>query len=441
MFLASPADIAIYGGAAGGGKSFGLLLEALRHIKNPRYGAVVFRRTFTEVMKEGGLWDECKELYPLAGARGSRSEMLWTFPSKAKISFGHLDTDNDVYRWQGAQIANISFDELPHFSAFQFWYMFSRNRSICGIRPYIRGTCNPDVNSWVAELIAWWIEQDPDSPLYGYPIPDRAGVIRWFVRMGNDLHWSDDPKELVDRFGGDASPKSFTFIPASVYDNQILLRKDPGYLANLKALPLVERERLLKGNWKIRATAGTRFKREWFKIVKAAPSGLRVVRYWDRAATEPNSSNPDPDWTAGVKIGVSPDGQYYVLNVSRFRVTPGQVRTGIRNVATQDGTGVRIGLEQEPGASGKSEVQDVIKVLAGFSAKAYPAQGDKLTRSGPFSAQCEAGNVFLVEGDWNQAYIDELVNFSGDNKGHDDQVDGSSGAFEMLTSSRGLWIS
>ena len=82
-----------------------------------------------------------------------------------KIRFSHLQFETTVYDWQGAQITLICFDELTHFSAHQFFYMTSRNRSICGVRPYIRATCNPDADSWVADFLAWWI--DPESGLPG----------------------------------------------------------------------------------------------------------------------------------------------------------------------------------------------------------------------------------------------------------------------------------
>ena len=126
--------------------------------------------------------------------------------------------------------------------------MLSRNRSTCGVRPYVRATTNPDADSWVAQLIAWWI--DPDS---GYPIPERSGVVRWFARVADVVQWGESPQALQREHGvAPEDCKSLTFIAASVFDNQVLLKSDPGYLANLKAMALVERERLLGGNWKIR---------------------------------------------------------------------------------------------------------------------------------------------------------------------------------------------
>ena len=257
-FLASPADIAIYGGAAGGGKTWAILMEGLRHIANKDFGAVYFRRTMPQIKNEGGLWDESEKLYIPLGAKPNSSEAYWTFPSGAAVSFSHLEHDKSVSAWQGSQIPLICFDELTHFTKKQFWYMLSRNRSTCGIKPYIRATCNPDPNSFVADLIAWWINQDT-----GFPIPERSGVLRWFIRVNDDLVWGDSPDELAHYLDADGSPipaKSLTFISAKLTDNKALMDSDPGYMANLMALDEVERGRLLGGNWKIKSTQARVFK-------------------------------------------------------------------------------------------------------------------------------------------------------------------------------------
>ncbi len=296
MFLASAADIAILGGAAGGGKSWALLMEPLRHVHNPQFGGVIFRRTTVQVRNEGGLWDESFKLYPLIGADPKEHVLEWKFPAGASMSFAHLEHDKTVLNWQGSQVAYIGFDELTHFSARQFWYMVSRNRSMSGVRPYIRATTNPDADSWVAEFISWWI--DPDT---GFAIPERAGVLRWMVRIGDAIIWAGSPEELRQYKAPDGTPippKSVTFIPAKLSDNPALMAADPGYLANLMALPTVERERLLGGNWKIRPAAGLLFQRGWCQVVDAVPAGVRWMRGWDLGAT-PKTENNDPDWTAG----------------------------------------------------------------------------------------------------------------------------------------------
>ena len=110
-FLASEADIAFYGGAAGGGKTWALLLEPLRHAGNPNFGAVVFRRNSVQVRNEGGLWDESAKLYPLVGATPQESTLQWRFPSGAKLKFAHLEHEKTKLDWQGSQIPLIGFDE------------------------------------------------------------------------------------------------------------------------------------------------------------------------------------------------------------------------------------------------------------------------------------------------------------------------------------------
>src|SRR5215468_1355012 len=318
-FLRTAADICIYGGAAGGGKTAGLILEPLRHVgRVANFTAVFFRRTTPQILNPGALWDESLSVYPQLGGRPHVRLREWRWRRGGKIKFSHLQFETTVYEWQGAQITLICFDELTHFSAHQFFYMVSRNRSTCGVRPYIRATCNPDADSWVADFLSWWI--DPGS---GRPIPERAGVLRYFVRIGEKIVWADRPEELMEDLlrgqelppGIDPPlPMSVTFIPATVSDNPALLRVNPEYLAWLLSLPTLERERLLAGNWKIRPAAGLYFKREWCAVVDAAPADLDIVRYWDLAATEKTEFN-DPDWTVGLKRGRDKNGGYWLLAI------------------------------------------------------------------------------------------------------------------------------
>lgn len=282
MFHRSRADIAIYGGAAGGGKSWSLLWEpeSRGHVDNPGFGAVIFRRTYPELMSEGGLWDESMKLYPLLGATPKVGNLQWRFPSGARVTFAHLQHEADVLKYHSSQIPLIEFDELTTFTEYQFWYMLSRNRSVCGVKPYIRAGCNPDAASWVARLVEWYID-----PMAGYPIEERSGKVRWFVRDGETLRWGDDPRALERQYPGTIA-KSFTFIPAKLEDNPILERADPGYRANLLALPWIERERLLRGNWKISNARGEwpadYFGRHlWFADWPAADLRTICVIAWD----------------------------------------------------------------------------------------------------------------------------------------------------------------
>ncbi|MDE2107410.1 MAG: terminase family protein, partial [Patescibacteria group bacterium] len=314
QFLSCTADVAIFGGSAGGGKSWSLLYEPLIHRENPNFGAVIFRRTYPQIFLEGGLWDGSEELYPYAGAVGSKGKGGWTFPSGARVNFCTMENEQDRFKYDGAQIPLICFDQLEHFTKKMFFYMLSRNRSTCGVKPYVRASCNPQPG-WLAEFIQWYWD-----PATGYAIPERSGVMRWFTTVGDSIKWADSKAELMRKFPG-TMPLSFTFIFSKLDDNKILMDKDPSYLHKLMALPLVERERLLGGNWKV-TVAGNVFKREWWKIVEVAPSPVvKSVRYWDKAATQQEGSN-DPDWTAGALVHRLKNGQVLIGHMNRFRGTP-----------------------------------------------------------------------------------------------------------------------
>lgn len=435
VFLSTSADIAIYGGAAGGGKSWALLMEPVRHVKNPKFGAVIFRRTTTQIRNEGSLWDESFSMYPLLGGVPKEMVLEWKFPSGASISMSHLEHEKSVSNYQGSQIPLEMFDELTHFSESQFFYMLSRNRSTCGIRPYVRATCNPDADSWVANFIAWWIDQDT-----GYAIPERSGVIRWFVRVGSKLVWADTPQELSEYQMQDGNgnlipipPKSVTFISSKLTDNKILMNADPGYMANLMSLPLVERERLLGGNWKIRPSAGLYFQRDWVKVIDIAPHDMYEVRGWDLAATPLDGTN-DPDGTASTKIGMTPDGKIVVTDATLDYLGPQGVENKVKRIAEADGYGVTIDIAQDPGQAGKSQIQSYSKLLEGYELRSSTETGSKITRFSAFSAQAEAGNVYVLRGPWNESWFNSLEGFP--EMKHDDPVDATSRAYARLISPR-----
>jgi predicted phage terminase large subunit-like protein len=311
--------------------------------------------------------------------------------------------------------------------------MVSRNRSTCGVRPYIRATCNPDAESWVADFLAWWID-----PVTGLPIPERAGALRYYARAAEKIVWADRPEDLAEYLPRRAElpsgvepprPISVTFIPAKVFDNPALLQVNPEYLGYLLSLPTLERERLLGGNWKIRPAAGLYFKREWCTVVDAVPADLEIVRYWDLAATEKTEFN-DPDWTVGIKLGRDHNGGYWLLDLVRQRANPGDVEQMVFNTATQDGERVRIGFGQDPGQAGKSQAQHLVRALSHFTVTPARESGDKLTRFGPFSSQCRAGNVKIRRAPWNEELFRVLEGFP--DLAHDDEVDACSGALEML---------
>lgn len=423
-FLASSADIAIFGGSAGSGKTFAALLAAGQWVDRRGYAAVIFRRTSPELIGGGSLWEESQPLYrALGGACRSHPSLDWRFPSGALVEMRHLQHADDVYAHQGKQYACVVFDELTHFDESQFWYLVSRLRSTCGVRPHVRATCNPDPDSFVRKLIGWWLD---DS---GYPIPERSGALRWFVRSGDDLVWGDTREEV--EAGTSQRALSLTFVPAKLEDNQL---GDPSYRDRLLSLPLVQRQRLLDGNWNARAGSGTVFRREHFVRVDSAQiartSIVRSVRGWDKAASEATSSRPDPDWTRGVRVSYLSDGRMLIDDVVSLRATPGRVLEAMRRTAEQDGHGVTVALWQDPGQAGVVDVDATMRELMGYSCRAHKATSDKLTNAYRWSAWVERQRVMVANGPWTDAFLAECEAFP--DGAHDDQIDAVSVAVSEL---------
>jgi len=197
---------------------------------------------------------------------------------------------------------------------------------------------------------------------------------------------------------------------------------------------VVERDKAVMGSY---ATAGQfqqrpapreggMFKRGWFKTVRAIPVGTKFMRGWDLAA----STTATSAYTSGVKIGRKPDGSFVIAHVARDRLSPGGVEKLIVNTAGQDGKQCKISLPQDPGQAGKAQAGYLVKQLAGFIVNATPESGDKSTRAEPLSAQAEAGNVEILEGPWNEAFLDEICTFP--NSTFKDQVDAATRAFNEL---------
>jgi len=430
----------IYGGAAGGGKTWSLLVDPLRYMHVPGFGGIIFRRKFTQVTIKGGLWDEATLIYPYDGAKPVGHE--WRWDNGNKITFAHLIHEETKLAYQGAQVPFIGFDELTHFSESQFFYLFSRSRSICGVKPYIRATCNADSSSWVADFISWY--WDPDT---GYAIPERGGVVRYFVRVNDDLVWGATKQDIEEEYAdwlaeqrtyapGFDPIKSFTFIPAKVYDNKVLLDKDPAYLANLTMQLPVERERLLHGNWKVSPTAGDVFSREWFDVVDETPTGGYAIRFWDLAATlaKMEDKGDGPSFTAGVLMRRVGD-VYYIEDVINVRLGPPDVDRLVEDTAIDDLAWAKEAechyitrWEREPGSASIRETYRKRSELSrkGIDGDGVPPQGEKIQRALPLAVEAQQGRVKIVRGAWNDSFLTQLHNQP--DFPHKDQMDAASGA-------------
>ncbi len=225
LMMSRPEYEALYGGAAGGGKSDYLLVEALRQVNIKNYRGIIFRKTYPELQD---LIDRSDELYRAAypSAKYNDSKHRWSFPSGAKIAFGAMQYTRDRKKYQGKHFDFIGFDELTHFTYDEYSYMYSRNRpSGPGTRVYMRATANPGGvgHGWVKQYFV-----KASKP--GTPITTEVEIL------------SPKGEKIKKR-------RTKIFIPSSVFDNKILLDQNPNYLASLALLPKQDRDALLYGDW------------------------------------------------------------------------------------------------------------------------------------------------------------------------------------------------
>lgn len=426
-FLNTNADLVLYGGAAGAGKTAALLMDSLRFIDDPNYYAVYFRRNTTQL--QGGLWPAAKKLYSKFGGVPHEQKLTISFPSGAAIKFAYLELEKHSEGHQGIEYSAIYFDEGTHFTDTQIAYLQTRMRSGAEVDSYMKISMNPDRDHFIYD----WVEPFLDE--LGYPDPEKCGKIRWYV-MNEGVMVSDwDRDKIISMFPLEI-PQTYTFISGTIDDNPILDFLEPKYRSKLENNKSpVNVARLRYGNWHARAEGSNYWQRNWCEVVTSLPDDLVEFRAWDLAATLPSEVNPNPDYTAGVRMGKSKkDGCYYVIDVVRFRDRPSGVETQIHTAAENDGKKVGIFIPQDPGAAGKSYATSLIRKLAekGFRARAKPTNKDKVTRFAGFSAASEAGIVKILQGSWNDAFFLELEGFCGDGKGKDDQVDATSDAFNSL---------
>lgn len=218
-------DEALYGGAAGGGKSDALVCEALRQVEIPYYKGLILRKTFPQLAE---LIDKTLNYYPRAfpKARYNSSTHTWRFPSGAKVIFGAMQYTKDRTKYQGQAYDFIAFDELTHFTYDEYSYLFSRNRpNGPGTRVYMRSTANPGGvgHGWVKERFI------------------TAAKPMTTIWEDVDVLFPDGHRER--------RRKSRIFVPSSVFDNPALLRNDPDYVTRLASMPEAERKALLYGDW------------------------------------------------------------------------------------------------------------------------------------------------------------------------------------------------
>jgi len=314
----------------------------------------------------------------------------------------------------------------------------SRMRTDANMKPQMKMTCNPEYTSFLRR----WLQDAGylDENNYGIPKPEMDGVVKYFIRIGNDMLWGDTKEELLETYGSEQEPVSFQFISAKCTDNPILLERDKSYLSKLKALPRIERMRLLEGAWLVQPESAGYFKKEWCTIVTEAslPRFKKIVRAYDIAGTLPSDAYPDPDYTASVMLGQADDGCVYVIDATRYRERSGKVIQNIIDQAIEDGDDVIIAIPQDAGQAGKAACDSMCAAIQaeGFKVrkkKVSNIKNRKVKVFEPFSVTAENGMVYVLKADWNEVFFDELQRFDGTrNCGHDDLVDAVADAFDEL---------
>lgn len=436
QFLNSEAKFTFYGGAAGAGKSACLLGAFLKVCHHPNTRGVIFRRTTKQISNPGGLFDAAIRLYkqvdPKLKIRTRDLEL--EFSTGATLKFAYLDKPIDRYNFQGAELTFIGFDEIQQLDEENVVYLISRLRSTTVDYPLqIYATGNPDYDAFIRP----WVEYALDQK--GIPIRKESYPSRYFIRINDGYEWADTQEELEAKYGkaDDAGIISFKFIPGNIYDNPILIKTNPGYLAQLKALSPVERDRLLFGSWYARAEAAGYFKRDWVTLVDRPNLQTRNrVRSWDIAMSLPSPAYPDPDWTRGLLVSKDKSSVYTVEDLVSIRDRTNKVEELIFKTAFADGKDVIITIPQDPGASAGAYAKGLKMKLAeyGFNCRLVRPQTSKASRFALFSSVSEAGFVNVVKADWNNEFFTELESFDGEKtKGHDDIVDTCSDATLVLS--------
>ena len=454
-FTASQADITIFGGAAGSGKSHCGVADLLQHIHHKSFNGVVFRRTTPQLKGVGGMWQKAQELYGDVVEKFLRTksyrklqtqsqEMKITFPSKSIVQFRHMEHTKDKFNIQGWEISEALVDEATQFELEQIMYIISRLRNPkCPVPSHLKMTCNPDADSFLRV----WLENAGFLSKEGYPLYERSGDIVYCGTIEGDLVFCQTREEW-DTLYPALEPMTFTFIPATCEDNPVLMALEPSYLTKLKNLPRIERARLLDGNWFVREQAAGFFKREWCgkpMSLYALPRWTRKARSWDKAATLPSEVYPDPDYTVGVRGQMDADGHLYITDMVRDRWRPSGVQQAIEDAAEKDGSDTIVTIPVDAGAAGKAESDNCASKIfsLGFTVKKKKTHANKVKRFEPVAAMAENEMIHVVKADWNDKFFDELEQFTGDQKGHDDIVDALSdlvnelvlkkdaGAFEM----------
>jgi len=443
-------------------------MHPLQYAANdPNFQGIFFRRNTKPLVGAGGLWQESTKMYnPFKIKSRTKPEMQHLFPVGSMISFSHMEHAKNRLDHQGLQYSFIGFDELTHFEETQFTYLLSRLRSDANNKSYVIATCNPDPDSWVLKWVSWWLDED------GFPDKAKRGAIRYYYVIDDSPVFSSTPEDLIEKYPEQSKvynpnsglyvttpPKTITFIGGTIFDNPILIEKNPNYLAELQSLGEVEKARLLHGNWFARAKGSNYWQRDWLKKLEHPPKQGIWARGWDKASQEPSQLERQPDYTTSVKMCKTPEGDYVIVGdyiednkdtgdsdvYGKFRKRLGVRDKIIVDQGLHDGEECFVVLPEDPAAAGKVEFREASKKIleAGLIPKKDPAPAtkSKLVKFTPFAVACENGLVSIVESSFRDIkslndFYKNLESFTGERSTRirkDDWPDSAATTFNFLS--------
>lgn len=413
LALFSTADIVIFGGGNGGGKSFTLRALPLlpEYLGTPGCRTVIFAESNPKLEQADGMVQECMTMYASwhpNGRDGYKKTPVkrWTWPiyNKFKVQIGEATIDlsfvGEPGQWDGMQAAIIGVDQVEQITWAQFDSITGRNRTMTGARARTFATANPPAEGkdhWLTQLLSSGGFIDGK----GWAVPEMEGRVRFYALVNDEFVFADSVAELSgmgvlvkDRDGVEIPPKSLTFVQALVDDHPIKEFRD-AYKRELAAKGEIERARRLRGNWHATDEAGKYFRREWFQIVPAyRPSHMVMeVRTWDAAWSKSETA----DATVGLRMAQEPDNYLTFRDMLRFRGSPFHVARAIKMVAELDGPDVVIRLPFDAGRAGFDQTELARWLRArGYRVVLTRDVGDKLTRSKAYQERCEGREVRLA---------------------------------------------
>ena len=374
----------LYGGAAGSAKTSYILMSASQYVDHPKWSALILRKNFTELSGSGSILDRARQWWEgMEGVTYNGVQHRFTWSSGAKVEFGHLARPGAENSYNGLEYTAIYIDQAENIPVKQLLHMQTRIRQVGSALPeQYRLIANPVAGEGAEskETLAWL----KSTYVYG-PKPFLA------ARLEDHLD-----------------------IDIARYDRRLRAQGDVRYA------------QLRHGDWDVEDEGGAFPVDSIIWIDGADVPDCRWVRAWDCAATEGGG-----DWTVGVKMGRTRDGEYIISDMVRGQWPASEVERVIKRVAESDGVGVAVHMEQEPGSAGKFVVDHYIReVLSGYEVHAELPTGDKLVRARVLSAAMGNELVKVVRAGWNGAFVDELRAFPYGV--HDDIVDASSYAAKGL---------